>query len=477
MKKYIPKIGLEIHVELKTKSKMFCKCDNNIESVHPNTLVCPVCLGFPGVLPVANKQAIDWTIKTGLALNCKINNHFHFDRKHYFYPDLPKSYQISQYEEPICENGWLEIHGGNGENKKIRVRRVHQEEDTAKLIHPSGAQYSLIDFNRSSTPLMEIVTEPDIKNAKEAKEFCQKIRIIMRYLDVSNADMEKGEMRCEANISVSDSKKDGTKVEVKNLNSFKSVEKAIEFEIERQTEVLESGGKISQETRGWHDTKQITFSQRSKETAPDYRYFPEPDLPPFEFTNAQINKIKETLPELPDQKIKRFVESFKINLHEAEILVSDINLANYFEEVISHKTDPKKASNWIITNMLGKLKKENQNITDNKIQPKNLAELINKVDDGIISGKMAKEVFNIMFESGKNPETIIKENKMEIISNKSDLENVCEKIIQQNLSVVEEYRKGKEQSIQFLIGQIMKETRGKANPKIISEILKERLRR
>lgn len=466
-----PKIGLEIHVELKTRSKMFCDCKNDPDITEPNSNICPICLGFPGTLPKANKRAIEWTIKTALALNCKIAKQTKFDRKNYFYPDLPKGYQISQYDLPISDDGFLEI-----DDKKIGITRVHLEEDTAKLLHPVGADYSLVDFNRSGIPLMEIVTEPDIESAGQAKEFAQKLRLILRYLGVSSADMEKGQMRCEANVSVSQNSKEGTKVEVKNLNSFRSVEKAIDYEIERQIDLLKSGEKIIQETRGWHDTKQITFSQRIKETASDYRYFPEPDLPPQVFKSAGIEKIKQTLPELPDQKINRFVSDLKLNPKDAKVLASNFQLASFFEEVVAEKIRPQKAANWILTELKGQLNKAGKTISENKIKPKDLADLILKIESGKISNKIAKDVLDIMVKSGKAPDKIISKAGLGVISGEKELEEICDKIISENPKTVVDFQKGKTQVLQFLIGQAMQKTKGRANPKLVAQILNKKLK-
>ncbi|HLC39061.1 MAG TPA: Asp-tRNA(Asn)/Glu-tRNA(Gln) amidotransferase subunit GatB [Patescibacteria group bacterium] len=481
-----PTIGLEIHVELKTRSKMFCDCKNEPEIIEPNINICPVCLGMPGTLPTANKTAIDWTLKTGLALNCEIQKNSKFDRKNYFYPDLPKGYQISQYDMPFCKNGYLKISG-----RKIRTRRVHLEEDTAKLFHidtgPLGVSslgstplgvgevYSLIDYNRAGVPLMEIVTEPDLLSAKEAREFAQKLRLVLRYLSVSNANMEKGQMRVEANISLSNQNKLGTKVEIKNLNSFKSVEKAVNFEIQRQTELLESGEKIIHETRGWHDQKQITFSQRSKETAPDYRYFPEPDLPTFEFNQQIISDIKADLPELPDDKSVRFRKDYQLSKDDIGVLISNLALANYFEEVCLSKVNPQKVANWLITELLAKMKVESVSFSEIKIKPHDLANLVMMIEKGELTGKIAKDIFKTMFESGENPTQIMADSKIELVSGENELKTISLKIIKKNPQLVKDYQDGKKQVIQFFIGQIMKETRGMADPEKAKSVLQKEL--
>jgi len=422
----IPKIGLEIHIELKTRSKMFCSCKNDPDEKHPNINICPVCLGHPGTLPVINREAVRKTIKTGLALNCEISRHTFFERKNYFYPDLPKGYQISQYSTPICKNGFLEIDG-----KKIRIRRVHLEEDTGRLIHEKD--YSLVDFNRAGVPLMELVTEPDIESPKEARKFAEELQLILRYLDVSDADMEKGQMRVEANISLS-SKKGvlGTKVEIKNLNSFKAVEKALEYEIERQRKILESGKKVIQETRGWDPAREITFSQREKEEAQDYRYFPEPDLPPLEITQKMVDEIRAEIPELPRQKRERFKKEYNLDEKSIEIFVKNKDFGEYFEKVVSEFTPnlPKEkllrliklATNYLTTDLLGLLKGASVSGEDFLITPENFAEFIELIDEGKISSKIAKIVLEEMFRTGADPSQIIEEKGLVLITDEAEIE-------------------------------------------------------
>ncbi|MDP2664411.1 MAG: Asp-tRNA(Asn)/Glu-tRNA(Gln) amidotransferase subunit GatB, partial [bacterium] len=389
---YIPTIGLEIHAELKTKSKMFCSSPNNPLETRPNVNVCPVCMGHPGTLPVANQEAITKVLKVGLALNCTIPESSKFDRKNYFYPDLPKGYQISQYDMPFCKEGHLEVEG-----RKIRITRVHLEEDTARLVHPEKMNHSLVDFNRAGVPLMELVTEPDIASAKEAKAFAEALQTILRYLNVSDADMEKGQMRVEANISVRSEKQKelGTKVEVKNLNSFQSVEKAIEFEIVRQTSVLDAGQKVSQVTMGWDSLKAATFVQREKEEAHDYRYFPEPDLPPLRFTKKEIEELKRELPELPEARRKRFQEEYKLSKKEIDIFVRFKDLGEYFEKVASELGDKKQtklAANYILSDLLGLLEGSSVIGKDFLITPEDFAELITFIHKGTISSNIAKQV-------------------------------------------------------------------------------------
>lgn len=472
---------MEVHVELKTDSKMFCACKNELGLDRvPNTNICPVCTGQPGALPVANKKAIEFVVKAGLALNCQIAKISKFDRKNYFYPDLPKGYQISQYDQPICEDGRFEI----GDGRIIGITRIHLEEDTGKLIHQKGTDFSLVDFNRSGVPLMELVTEPDIESAQEAKKFCEKLQLILRYLGVSDADMEKGQMRCEANISISKSKKEkGTKVEVKNLNSFKSVEKAIEYELKRQEEEIEAGKEIIQETRGWDESKMMTYPQREKESAHDYRYFPEPDLPPLELGEEYIEKIKAELPELPAQKIERFQKEYKLPQNDAEVLVRDKDLAEFFENSVSEASElcaddskiAKLTANYIISE-LKKYLDEKTKIADLKLTAENFGELINIVAMGKINSSAAQTVLAEMVKTGADPEHIIAEKNLEQIEDDSEIEKIVEKIISENPGPVADYKSGKQAALQFLLGQVMKESRGKINPREAAESIKRKLR-
>lgn len=476
---YQPIIGLEIHVELNTKSKMFCDCKNDSSERHPNVLICQICTAQPGSLPVINQEAVRKTIKTGLALNCQIPEYSQFDRKNYFYPDLPKGYQISQFYQRLCENGYLKI----GE-KKIRIRKVHLEEDTGRLVHPEGADYSLVDFNRAGIPLMELVTEPDITSAKEARKFAQDLHLIMHYLNVSDADMEKGEMRVEVNISLSrEEGKLGTKVEIKNLNSFRAVEKSIEYEIQRQTEVLTRGEKIIQETRGWDDIKAKTFSQREKEEAHDYRYFPEPDLPQLRHPKEFINEIKAEIPELPQEKRERFKREYELDEKNVEVFVYNKNLGEYFEKVVS-EFDPrlpreklfkliKLTTNYLITDLQGLLKGAQVSSEDFLITPENFAEFITLIYEGKISSKIAKMVLEEMFKTGADPSRIIEEKGLAQITDEAEIEKIVKEVISKNKKAVEDFKKGKENASQFLIGQIMAQTKGKADPQITGAILKD----
>ncbi len=493
-------IGLEIHVQLNTKSKMFCRCANLNEDIkkEPNSTVCPICLGHPGTLPVANKQAIEWTILTGVALNCKVNNYSKFDRKHYFYPDLPKAYQISQYDLPLVYDGFLKV----GKHK-IAITRIHLEEDAGKLTHPKGKNYSLADYNRASSPLMELVTEPILENASEAKKFCQIYQQILRYLEISEADIEKGQMRCEANISLQekgkweykgeckiepiDDYKLSPKVEVKNIGSFKALEKAIEYEIKRQGTALNNKETLVQETRGWDDNKSQTVSQRSKEEAKDYRYFPDPDVSPINITAEWLKKIKADMPELPQVKQARFKKQYGLSDYDAEILTNDKNIANYVEQVISelrawvetnghnwetaHTKLAKLTGNWIGTELFKYLNETKTNIKDLKITAENFGEFIAIIYDNKVNSSAAQTILKVMFEEGGDPSDIMRDKGLEQMDDDDELEDIINNVLANNKKAVDEYKAGKENSIQFLVGQVMKESKGKANPKTARELL------
>ncbi len=486
---YKPTIGLEIHAELKTNSKMFCSCKNDPNEKRPNFNICPICTAQPGTLPVANEEAIKKVIKTGLALNCEIAKDSKFDRKNYFYPDLPKGYQISQYDMPFCQKGFLEIEG-----KKIRITRIHLEEDTGSLMHPDGAEYSLVNLNRAGIPLLELVTEPDINSGREARLFAEELQMILRYLGVSSADMEKGQMRVEVNISVSKGKKLGTKVEIKNLNSFKVVEKAVDFEIERQTELLKNGEKVVQETRGWHDKKEITFSQREKEEAHDYRYFPEPDLPAMHFDEKFIEEIKGTIPELPEQKRERFKTEYGLDENSVEIFVVNKDLSEYFEKVVSEfegwleselgnevipdekeKKLFKLVANYLISDIKGLLRDKEFSEAEFKITPENFAEFVKMIYKGEISSKIAKMVLLDMFNTGADPSQIVDENNLRQMIDDSEIERIIKEVITKNPKAVQDYKAGKQNALQFMAGQVMKETRGTAKPEKVQKILKKLL--
>jgi len=487
--KYQPVIGLEIHIELKTKSKMFCSCENNPFEVEANINICPVCTAQPGSLPVINKEAVRKVIKTGLALNCKIRSESKFDRKNYFYPDLPKGYQISQYDKPFCEQGFLNIEG-----KKIRITRVHLEEDTGKLAHPQEAKYSLVDLNRAGVPLMELVTEPDLRSGSETKKFAEELRLISRYLGISDANMEKGQMRVEVNISLGLRGKMGTKVEIKNLNSFRSVERAVGYEIKRQEELLDSGKKVLQETRGWDEKKQKTVSQREKEEAHDYRYLPEPDLPTLHFSKSFAAEVQGEIPELPQGRRKRLVQEYGLGDKAIEVFVFYKDLGEYFEKVMSElrnwvkEAESKKkvgegeysklvkiASNYIITDLKGILKGASVVDEGFLIIPENFAEFLKMIYEGEISSKIAKQILSEMFKTGADPSIIIKDKGWAQITNESEIEKIIKNVISKNHKAVDDYKKGKVSALQFLAGQVMAVTKGAANPVKVQELLKKNL--
>ncbi|HAT74306.1 MAG: Aspartyl/glutamyl-tRNA(Asn/Gln) amidotransferase subunit B [Candidatus Moranbacteria bacterium GW2011_GWF2_36_839] len=488
MKKYTPVIGMEIHVELKTKSKMFCQCKNGLGlEKTPNIDICPVCTAQPGTLPVPNIQAIEFVQLVGLALGCNLRQISKFDRKNYFYPDIPKGYQISQYDQPFCEKGKLKING-----KEIGITRIHLEEDTGKLIHPKGVEYTLVDFNRAGVPLMELVTEPDIETGEEARIFCQKLQQICRYLEISDADMEKGNMRCEANISLykeGEEKLSGTKVEVKNINSFKFVEKAINFEIERQTEMLDKGEKIVQETRGWDANKGETVSQRKKESAHDYRYFPEPDIPPFSFDETYVENIKRKLPELPEQKFERFKKEYDLPIADVEIITCEKELAQYFENVVSEIREKisckeyvcqeeraiKLAANYMIGELRKHMGEHEHDLSDIKITPENYAEFICILSEGKINSSAAQTVLAEMYKAGGDPSQIIEEKNLAQMDNSDELEKIVEEVLAKNEKSVVDFKAGKENALKFLIGQTMSATKGKANPNAASELLVKKM--
>jgi aspartyl-tRNA(Asn)/glutamyl-tRNA(Gln) amidotransferase subunit B len=469
-------IGLEVHAQLLTKSKMFCSCSTDYVNAPPNTYVCPICLGMPGTLPVINKKAVEYTIMTALALKCTIPEYSKFDRKNYFYPDMMKNYQISQYDAPIGKHGCLTI-DSNGHQKKINITRVHLEEDVAKLLHRGN--YSLVDVNRSGIPLMETVSEPEISSAEEARDYLVKLRTILRYLGVSTGNMEDGSFRCDANISIrpSGSKELLSKVEVKNMNSFKAVYQALKYESKRQRKVLEEGGTLVQETRGWMDEKEVTVSQRSKEYADDYRYFPEPDLPPLFFDRAWIEEIKARLPELPETRKERFMAQYDLPLYDASILTSSRAMADYFEDCLK-LTSPDKAkmvSNWLLGDFSRLLNATDSDIENTRISPSLLVELLNLVDKRTISGPTAKAVFEKMFYTGKRASDIVAEGKLSQLSDATELNGIVKRVLANNAKAVADYKAGKQQALTFLTGQIMKATKGTANPAVVREILVQEL--
>lgn len=478
-------IGLEVHAQLLTRSKMFCPCSTDYAGAPPNTHVCPICLGMPGVLPTINQKAVEFAIMSALALNCTISEYVRFDRKNYPYPDLMKGYQISQYDHPIGRHGWITI-DTNGSKKRIGISRVHLEEDVAKLFHrttPWGESYSLIDVNRAGVPLLEIVSEPEISSPEEARQFLIKLRDILRYLGVSTGNMEEGSFRCDANISLrpSGSTKYLPKVEVKNMNSFKAVFRALEYEAQRQRQVLEEGGKLIQETRGWVEEKGITAPQRSKEYAHDYRYFPEPDLPPLVFDTAWIEEIKFRLPELPEAKRDRFLSQYGLPLHDVNLLTASKALADYFESclrIIASSSDSsvslkkaKEVSNWLLGDFSRFLNATNTEIQDSKISPQHLVELLNLIDHGSLTGPAAKTVFEEMFHTGKPPAQIMAERELSQIGDTDEIKRVVKQVIANNSKAVSDYKAGKQPALTFLIGQAIKATKGRAQPSIVKGLI------
>jgi len=484
--KYQSVIGLEIHAELKTESKMFCDCLNDPEAKEPNLNICPICTGQPGSLPVINQKAIEFVIKTALALNCRIPDSSKFDRKNYFYPDLPKNYQISQFGLPLSLGGFLESKG-----RKIKIREIHLEEDTGKLVHPTGADHSLVDFNRAGVPLMELITEPDIRSGQEARQFGEELQLILRYLGVSEANMEKGQMRCEVNISLKSDKKElGTKVEIKNLNSFRAVERSIDYEIKRQGDLLESAQKVIQETRGWDENKQKTFSQRTKEEAKDYRYFPEPDLPPLTQMSDIKSRMSVELPELPLAKRQRFIEEYKLPSADINTLVVSKGLSDYFEQIVSEletwlkiksisDKQPliKLTTNYLLTELQKLLLSSKTKIEDCQISPENFAEFITLIQQKEISSSAAQKVLQEMFQTGIDPSHIIEDKKLRQVSDEAELTKIVNRVIKENPQPVKDYKSGKENALQFLVGKVMAASRGQANPQIVGEILKKKLKK
>jgi aspartyl-tRNA(Asn)/glutamyl-tRNA(Gln) amidotransferase subunit B len=468
-------IGLEVHAQLDTKSKCFCSCSTEFGQ-RPNSQTCPVCLGLPGSLPVLNEQALRFALKAALALNCRISKFIKFDRKNYFYPDLPKNFQISQFDLPLSHDGLLTIDTESGQ-KKIRIRRAHLEEDAGKLIHEKGA--SLVDFNRTGIPLLEIVSEPDLNSAQEAYDYLTQLKGILEYLEVSDCNMEEGSLRCDANISLmpEGSEIKGEKVELKNMNSFKGVREALEYEVRRQRELLEKKKKPQQETRLWDTKGAVTVTMRTKEQAHDYRYFPEPDLVPFVLDEDYIRKIKQTLPEMPKARAERFIQEYQIPQYDAGVLTADKYLADYFEESVRLYQKPKIISNWIMTELLAHLNSRNIQVRELAVSPESFVAIFKLIDQGQISGKIAKEILPQMIDSKKEAADIVKERGLEQISDTSELETVVAGTITENPKAVKDYYQGKENAFMFLIGQIMRKSKGRANPKIVNKILKQELER
>ncbi len=474
---YEPVIGLEVHAQLKTNTKIFCNCSTAF-GAPPNTHVCPVCLGMPGVLPVLNKKVVEYAIRMAIATDCNVAPKSRFARKNYFYPDLPKGYQISQYELPIAEFGFVDIATDKGPATRIGITRIHMEEDAGKLIHEPDQPVSLVDFNRTGVPLIEIVSEPDIRSAEQAGAYLRKLRSIVRYLNICNGNMEEGSFRCDANISIRPKGTEpfGTRAELKNLNSFKNVEKAVEYEIKRQKNVLLDGGNIIQETRLWNDLKNKTTSMRGKEEAHDYRYFPDPDLLPLEIGKKWIETIQKDLPELPDVKMKRFITDYKLPIYDAEFLTSTRETASYFETCLKIFDNPKLISNWIMGNLSALLNTLGKSIDKSPVSPSDLSGLLQLLDKDIISGKIAKTVFEEMAETGKSAKEIVEKKGLVQVTDSSAIEEAVMKVIAECPNEVEAYKNGKTKLMGFFVGQIMKATKGKANPKMVNQILNDKLK-
>jgi aspartyl-tRNA(Asn)/glutamyl-tRNA(Gln) amidotransferase subunit B len=468
-------IGLEVHAQLQTNTKIFCGCETRFGE-DANTRTCPVCIGMPGVLPVLNKKAVEYVIKTGLATHCTISPYSRFARKNYFYPDLPKGYQISQYELPVCEHGHVEI-VVEGAVKRIGLTRIHLEEDAGKNLHQAESNASLVDLNRAGTPLMEIVSEPDIRTPEEASEYLKKLRSILRYIEVSDADMEKGNFRCDANVSIRPvgTKEFGTRAEIKNVNSFKFVQKAIEYEIKRQAQILDEGGRVVQETRLFDSTKGITFSMRSKEEAHDYRYFPEPDLVPVVTSLETVEAIGKTIPELPDAKRQRFVSAYELPEYDADLLTQSRALAAYYEQIVKLSGQPKVVSNWMMGELMRLLNADGKEIEACPLNPERFAGMIKMIGDGVISTKLAKTVFEEMYKTGKDAETVVKEQGLVQVSDTGAIETIIDDVIKANPSQHADYKAGKEKLFGFFVGQVMKASKGKANPDMVNQLLKKKL--
>lgn len=468
-------IGLEVHVELKTESKIFCGCSTEF-GAPPNTHTCPICLGHPGVLPVLNRQAVDFAMRAAMALNCEIANDTKFDRKNYFYPDNPKAYQISQFDKPIGEHGHIEIEV-NGQKKKIGITRLHLEEDAGKSTHADDGDYSLVDYNRVGTPLIEIVSEPDMRSPEEAYAYLEKLKAIMQYTGVSDCKMEEGSLRCDANLSVRPVGQEefGTKTELKNLNSFTYVQKGLEFEEERQQKELITGGKIDQETRRFDEAAKKTILMRVKEGSDDYRYFPEPDLVNLYIDDEWKAKVREDIPELPDTRRERYMQMFTLSNYDADVLVQSKAISDFFDETVKQGADPKQTANWLMGEVSGYLNSKNMEITDTPMTPEGLAKLLQLIEKGTISSKIAKKVFKALIEKGDDPETFVKEKGLMQISDEGELRKIVMPILEENEQSMIDYKDGKDRALGFLVGQVMKASKGKANPPMVNKMILEEI--
>ena len=475
MNNYETVIGLEVHCQLKTNTKVWCSCNSDYDHEKPNMSTCPICTGQPGALPKLNEKVLDYAIKAALALECDINSESQFDRKNYFYPDSPKNYQITQYFKPYAENGKLHIVTNSGKKSIVGIERIQIEEDTAKSIHTESE--TLLNYNRASVPLIEIISKPEIKNAEEAYAYLNTLKDRLKYTKVSDVSMELGSLRCDANVSVRKigDKELGTRTETKNLNSFKAVVRAIEYETNRQIEILENGGRIVQETRLWDEENAVTKPMRSKEEAMDYRYFPEPDLPTVIISNERLNSVKKEMPEFADEKSKRFMEEYKLNEKESITLSNEQELAEYYEEVVKETKDPKLSANWMLTEVLRVLKDKNIDINEFNVSPNNIGKLIKLIKSNVISSKIAKEIFEILLDEDKDPEEIVKEKKLVQITDNNEIEKIVEQVILENTQSVEDYKAGKSNALKYLVGQAMKLSKGKANPQMINKIILEKL--
>jgi len=475
---YEPVIGLEVHAQLLTESKIFCTC-STLFGGDPNTLTCPVCMGFPGVLPVLNRKVVEYTLRAALATHCQIAPSSQFARKNYFYPDLPKGYQISQYELPLATNGYIDI-DLDGQKRRIDIIRIHMEEDAGKLLHDLSStpgSHSYVDFNRTGVPLIEIVSAPDIRSPEEASAYLRKLRAILMYLEICDGNMEEGSFRCDANISLRPKGRQafGVKTELKNMNSFRNVQRALDYEIRRQTALLDQGEEIIQETRLWDASQGVTSSMRGKEEAHDYRYFPDPDLVPMITDQEWVERLRASLPELPEAKKERFLRDYQIPEYDAEVLTTSKSLANYFEACLRSYPKPKIVSNWIMSELLRELKRDEREIEECPVPAPFLSEMLKMIEDGIISGKIAKSVFEEMYRTGKRAEEIVREKGWVQVTDSEEIEKVIEQVLSANPKEVEAYRKGKDKLFGFFVGQVMKATQGKANPQLVNELLKKKL--